>query len=74
MVDTHVQRLAGRLVLSRQKTPEKIERDLMELVPQDEWCLFSHMLVDHGRALCTARKPACPDCPLAKLCPSALKC
>lgn len=69
VVDTHVKRLAGRLGLSRQKTPEKIERDLMALFPRDDWGLLSHLLIFHGRTYCTARKPNCPECPLAALCP-----
>ena len=71
VVDTHVKRLAGRLALSRQKTPEKIEQDLMELVPRKHWGSVSHMLIYHGRAVCTARKPDCPGCQISKLCPSA---
>jgi endonuclease-3 len=72
-VDTHVQRLAGRLRLSDQKTPEKIERDLMALLPQEQWGLFSHLLIFHGRRYCTAQRPDCEHCPLARLCPSAGK-
>ncbi|MDP7161872.1 MAG: endonuclease III [Phycisphaerae bacterium] len=72
-VDTHVKRLSGRLALSKEKTPEKIERDLMELVPQEQWATFSHLLIFHGRACCTARKPNCPGCLINKLCPSAFK-
>lgn len=71
VVDTHVKRLAGRLGLSRQKTPQKIEPDLMDLFPRDDWGLLSHLLIFHGRTCCTARKPNCPECPLAALCPSA---
>lgn len=73
VVDTHVTRLSQRLKLSNEKTPEKIERDLMIVVPQDHWTMFSHQLVLHGRAVCTARKPDCAHCPLADLCPSAGK-
>ena len=71
VVDTHVKRLAGRLGLTGQKTPEKIELDLMELVPRKQWTLFAHLLVFHGRTLCIARRPNCAECPLAKhkLCP-----
>lgn len=74
VVDTHVKRLSDRLGLSKQKTPEKIERDLMALTKQDNWGYFSHLLVFHGRGLCTARKPDCPACPLNKknLCHSAI--
>jgi len=73
VVDTHVKRLAGRLGLSSQKTPEKIEQDLMKLVPRRKWGTFSHMLIYHGRAVCTARRPNCAGCQLNKLCPSAFK-
>jgi endonuclease III len=73
VVDTHVIRLAGRLGLSKQTTPEKIERDLMELVPggPEEWILFSHLIQRHGRTACMARNPHCPGCPLREDCPSA---
>lgn len=70
-VDTHVKRLAGRLGLSRQKLPHKIERDLMDLTPQKDWAMVSHLLIWHGRTYCTARKPNCTDCPVSDLCPSA---
>lgn len=73
VVDTHVQRLAMRLGLTRETTPEKIERDLMEVVPQADWIRLSHRLIWHGRRLCTARKPACDACPLVPHCPSAFK-
>lgn len=71
VVDTHVQRLSRRLGLTEQTDPEKIERDLLPLVPQDDWTLWSHLLIDHGRKICKARKPECPICPVADLCPSA---
>ena len=71
VVDTHVNRLANRLGLTTETTPEKIERDLMELVPRDEWTIISHRLIDHGRAVCTARKPKCAECILNDICPSA---
>ena len=71
VVDTHVSRLSQRLKLTRQKDPTKIERDLMEVVPQSAWIDIGHLLIHHGRALCTARKPACGECPLQDLCPSA---
>jgi endonuclease-3 len=71
VVDTHVQRLSRRLGLTGETDPEKIERDLMPLVPQEAWTLWSHLLIDHGRAVCKARKPECPRCVLADLCPSA---
>lgn len=70
-VDTHVTRLAGRLGLSRQTTPEKIERDLMEIAPRPEWTDLSHRLIWHGRLVCFARNPACERCLLAPFCPSA---
>jgi endonuclease-3 len=70
VVDTHVQRLSNRLGLTREKTPEKIEQDLMKLVPRDKWAMFSHWLIWHGRRRCTARKPDCPHCEIADLCPS----
>jgi endonuclease-3 len=68
VVDTHVQRLAGRLDLSRQKDPKKIEQDLMQAIPQDRWILFSHQLIWHGRRVCQARKPRCVECNLESLC------
>jgi endonuclease-3 len=70
-VDTHVKRLAGRLGLSRETDPVKIERDLLAIVPRKDWLDFNFLLVDHGRKTCQARKPKCPECPLRKLCPSA---
>ena len=73
VVDTHVKRLSGRLGLSAQATPEKFEGDLMKLIDQDGWILFSHLLIWHGRKTCHARKPACPACVLNDLCPSAGK-
>ncbi|MGB7768861.1 MAG: endonuclease III [Verrucomicrobiia bacterium] len=69
VVDTHVARLSNRLGLTRQGTPEKIERDLMALVPQKQWTLFSHWLIWHGRRRCFARKPDCAKCEVSKLCP-----
>ena len=73
VVDTHVQRLTARLGLTKQTTPEKIEQDLMKLIPRGQWTLFSHWLIWHGRRRCTARKPDCPGCELRALCPSADK-
>lgn len=73
VVDTHVSRLAGRLGLSAQKDPPKIERDLMALLPEDRWIAFSHQLIWHGRKVCQARTPRCGECTLAPLCPSALE-
>ena len=69
VVDTHVSRLSGRLGLTEQRDPKKIETDLMEIVPEDEWIDFSHRLIQHGRRVCVARKPRCGDCFLADLCP-----
>jgi endonuclease-3 len=73
VVDTHVARLSQRLGLTRQKTPEKIELELMALVPQKQWTLFSHWLIWHGRRRCDARRPDCEGCEIKKLCPSAGK-
>jgi endonuclease-3 len=69
VVDTHVARLSQRFGLTKQKTPEKIERDLMALVPQKQWTLFSHWLIWHGRRRCDARRPDCAHCEIRKLCP-----
>jgi endonuclease III len=69
-VDTHVRRLSQRLGLTRQTDPRRIEPDLMKLVPQAEWENLAIRLIFHGRAVCTARKPDCPHCPIADLCPS----
>jgi endonuclease III len=74
VVDTHVARLSQRLGLTRETTPEKIEPELMKLVPQAGWSWFSHGLIWHGRRRCAARKPDCAGCEIAKLCPSAGKC
>lgn len=71
VVDTHVKRLSQRLALTKNETPEKIERDLMALVPHDEWINISHLLIFHGRQVCDARKPRCGACTLVELCPSA---
>lgn len=70
-VDTHVKRLSQRLGLSGEKNPDKIERDLMALVPKKYWLDFNYMLVNHGRKVCQARKPNCPECEIKDLCPSA---
>jgi endonuclease-3 len=72
-VDTHVHRLAGRLRLSREGDPVKIERDLMRLVPREQWGRLSDVLIWHGRRVCYARKPRCGECVLADICPSAGK-
>jgi endonuclease III len=69
VVDTHVARLSQRFAMTRHSAPEKIEMDLMELVPQKEWTLFSHLLIWHGRRRCFARKPDCASCGALKLCP-----
>ena len=71
VVDTHVQRIAGLLQLTRQRTPEKIERDLMDLVPREQWTLFSHLLILHGRAVCVARRPRCEACVVNRWCPGS---
>ena len=71
--DTHVIRLSRRLALSENREPVKLEFNLMEIVPKKNWTIFSHLLVFHGRAICKARKPDCPNCPIAKYCPSANK-
>jgi endonuclease III len=68
VVDTHVQRVSRRLDLTKQADPVKIERDLLKIVPQDRWILFSHQIIHHGRALCQARKPRCADCLLDPIC------
>lgn len=68
VVDTHVQRLSGRLDLTRNTDPKKIEQDLMVIIPQDRWILFSHQLIWHGRRICQARNPKCSQCNLETLC------
>ena len=68
VVDTHVQRISQRLDLTKESTPEKIERDLMRTLPQDRWVLFSHQIIHHGRRICVARKPKCIECPLESIC------
>jgi endonuclease-3 len=73
VVDTHVQRIAMRLALTRNMTPEKIEQDLMAVIPRDRWVSFAHQLIWHGRRVCFARKPDCEHCPLAPHCPSAFQ-
>jgi endonuclease-3 len=71
VVDTHVGRLARRLALSNEKDPVRVENDLMQWVPRSDWTLWAHLLIDHGRRTCKARKPQCGACVLADLCPSA---
>lgn len=68
VVDTHVKRVSKRIGLTRESDPVKIEFDLMPLIPKKDWIDFSHQMIWHGRRLCTARKPRCPECPLRKLC------
>lgn len=68
VVDTHVQRISARLDLTKETAPVKIEQDLMKVIPQDRWILFSHQLIHHGRALCTARNPKCAECKLSPVC------
>jgi endonuclease-3 len=72
VVDTHVHRLTRLLKLTRQDDPVKIEQDLMEIVPSEDWTWFSHTLIHHGRQVCIARRPRCADCVLNRLCPSSL--
>lgn len=72
VVDTHVSRLSQRLGLTAHEQPEKIERDLIELVPKKDWIDFSHLLIAHGRQVCKARTPLCASCVLERLCPSSL--
>ncbi len=70
-VDTHVVRLSGLLRLTRETDPVKVERDLMALIPRDEWTMISHLLIWHGRRVCIANRPRCAGCVLNALCPSA---
>src|SRR5213595_1357420 len=71
VVDTHVRRLSQRLGFTKEEDPVKIERDLMRLVPREDWARFPHLLIWHGRRVCDARRPLCEDCVLVDLCPSA---
>lgn len=73
VVDTHVGRLSLRLGLTKEANPEKVEQDLMKLVPREQWTLFSHWLIWHGRRRCSARKPDCAACEIRALCPTGLK-
>ena len=68
VVDTHVTRLSRRLELTKNTDPQKIEQDLMRIIPREKWILFAHQLIWHGRKLCYARKPKCVDCPLENIC------
>jgi endonuclease-3 len=71
VVDTHVRRLAQRLGLTKEEDPVKIERDLMKIVPREDWARFPHLLIWHGRRICLARRPLCEQCVLTDLCPSS---
>jgi endonuclease III len=71
VVDTHVRRLSQRLGLTRHQDPVKIERDLQRLVPREDWARFPHLLIWHGRRVCIAQRPRCPDCVINDLCPSS---
>lgn len=71
VVDTHVKRVSFRLGLTGQTNPEKIEKDLMKIIPKEEWVFIGNALVFHGRRFCNARKPNCPECPMNEICPSA---
>jgi len=73
VVDTHVHRISRRLELTKENDPQKIEQDLMKIIPRDRWILFSHQVIWHGRKLCYARKPRCVDCPLENICHAADK-
>ncbi len=72
-VDTHVKRLSPRLGISTNKDQDKIEQDLMAIVPKSDWSIFTLLLIHHGRKICSARKPLCKECVLNKICPSAFK-
>jgi endonuclease-3 len=71
VVDTHVKRLSTLLRFTREDTPEKIERDLMELFPRERWTMLAHLLIWHGRRVCIARRPKCEECAVSHLCPSS---
>lgn len=71
VVDTHVSRISRLLKLTGKTDPVKIEQDLMQIIPKKNWIDFSHLMIHHGRAICIARRPKCPVCPINKLCPSA---
>jgi len=71
VVDTHVTRLSRLLGFTKNKDAAKIEQELMHIIPKKDWIDFSHLLIHHGRAICIARRPKCPECPVNKLCPSA---
>ena len=71
VVDTHVTRLSRRLGLTKEKDAQKIERDLIEIVPRKDWVIFPHLMIHHGRKICRARNPLCAECVIEKLCPSS---
>lgn len=71
-VDTHVRRVGERLGFTSEKDPDKIEQDLMRLIPRKRWFDFTYVIIDHGRGTCVARKPKCEECPVSDLCPSSL--
>ena len=71
VVDTHVQRISRRLGIAEEESPTKIERELMDLVPESDWQQFTHLFISHGRAVCTARNPDCEACVLEEICPSS---
>ena len=71
VVDTHVTRLSHRLGLTQEKTAEKIEQDLIEIVPKKDWVIFPHLMIYHGRKICKARNPLCAECQIEKQCPSS---
>jgi endonuclease-3 len=71
VVDTHVGRVSKRLGLTRQTDPVKVEQDLMKLFPNDSWTMLSHLLIEHGRRICEARRPKCESCFLSDICPSS---
>ncbi|WP_224269796.1 endonuclease III [Haloprofundus salinisoli] len=71
VVDTHVQRISRRLGLTEEEYPERIEEDLMSVVPEEDWQQYTHLFISHGRAVCTARNPTCSDCALEEICPSS---
>ncbi len=72
VVDTHVGRISRLLKFTSQKDAVKVERDLMKIIPENDWIAYSHLMIDHGRALCIARRPDCGNCFLSKMCPSAV--
>lgn len=71
VVDTHIKRLAGLLRFTREETPEKVERDLMDIFPRERWTMLAHLLIWHGRRVCVARRPRCGECVVSHLCPSS---